>query len=131
MNKKILHGLAILSLAFAVLVPTASLAVLNINELTEGVAQEAGYEPATGGGSLAATVGNIIRIALSVLGTVFLVLILYAGFLWMTAAGDEKKTTQAKSIITSSVIGLLIILSAYAITYFVTNSLLEATTAQY
>jgi Zn-dependent protease with chaperone function len=65
--------------------------------------------------------------ALGILGTIFFVLIVYAGFLWMTAAGEEDKTGKAKKLIFSGVVGLLIILSAYAITDFVINKLVGAT----
>ena len=70
---------------------------------------------------------NIIRIALGVLGTIFLVLVVYAGFLWMTAGGEEDKIEKAKKLIYNGVVGLVIILSAYAISYFVFESLLDAT----
>ncbi len=88
---------------------------------------------AAGGGNLGAAVdpryivANIIRVALGILGTVFLVLIVYAGFLWMTATGEEDKIEKSKKILYQSVVGLLIILSAYAISYFVFQSLLGAT----
>jgi len=65
------------------------------------------------------TVGLLIKVFVGLLGIVFLILTLYAGFLWMTAAGDAKKVDKAKSILTSSVIGLAICLSAYTITTFV------------
>ena len=64
-------------------------------------------------------VANVIRTALGLLGIVALVLILYGGFVWMTAAGDEEKISQAKKILVNAVIGLAIILSAYSITYFI------------
>ena len=62
---------------------------------------------------------NIVRTALEVLGVLLLALNLYAGFLWMTAGGNEDKVTKAKSVLFQGVIGLVIILSAYAITIFV------------
>ncbi|MDD2758445.1 MAG: pilin [Patescibacteria group bacterium] len=65
-------------------------------------------------------ISTIIRTALSVIGMVFLVLTIYAGALWMTAGGNEEQITKAKNIIKASVIGLIIIFSAYSITYFVT-----------
>jgi len=61
----------------------------------------------------------IIRYALGLLGFVFLLLTLYAGFLWMTAGGDEGNIEKAKGILTASTIGLAIILLSYAITVFV------------
>src|SRR3989339_1062080 len=64
------------------------------------------------------TVASIIRTALGLLGIVVVALMIYAGFLWMTAGGSEERIAQAKKILFNSVIGLVIILSAYAITSF-------------
>ncbi|OIP78696.1 MAG: hypothetical protein AUK20_03265 [Parcubacteria group bacterium CG2_30_45_37] len=64
-------------------------------------------------------VARIIRIVLELLGIIFLVLIIYAGFKWMTAGGDEEKVTSAKKLLTNSVIGLIIIFAAFAIATFV------------
>jgi len=87
------------------------------------------YGSATGlsGDNLATIVGRIIHVFLGILGVVALVLILYAGFLWMTAGGDEEKVKKAKQIITQAIIGLAIILSSYAITSFIVSRLTEAT----
>lgn len=63
-------------------------------------------------------VAFIIRAALDVLGIIFLVLMVYAGFLWMTAGGEEEKVTKAKSLIYRAILGLAIILAAYSITWF-------------
>ncbi|MFH1947081.1 MAG: hypothetical protein ABIJ23_02925 [Candidatus Magasanikbacteria bacterium] len=73
------------------------------------------------------TTATIIRAALGLLGTVSLVIILYAGFKWMTAGGNEESVKDAQKILTAAVIGLVIILSAYSITRFITSRLLIAT----
>ena len=52
-------------------------------------------------------------------GTLFLLLMIYAGFLWMTAHGDPKKVTDAKQMIVGAIIGVVIIGSAYTITSWV------------
>lgn len=70
---------------------------------------------------------NIINIALGLVGIVLLVLVLYAGFLWMTSGGNEEQVSRAKRILTSSVIGLIIVLSSWAIARFVIERLLQAT----
>lgn len=72
------------------------------------------------------TIANIINIALSLLGIIFLVLLIYAGFLWMTAAGNEDNVEKARKLIFAAIIGLAIILSAFAISKFVTKALYEA-----
>lgn len=77
--------------------------------------------------TLAESVARIIRAVLGFLGIIFLVLMIYAGFTWMTAAGNEEKVSTAKKIMVAAVIGAAIVLSAYAITYFVIDQLLVAT----
>lgn len=75
-------------------------------------------------------IAKIIKIILGFLGIVAVILILYGGFLWMTAAGNEENIAKAKKLLMAGVIGLVIILSAFAITNFVLNSLMEATGAE-
>lgn len=70
---------------------------------------------------------RIINIGLGVIGIVLVALILYAGFIWMTSAGEPDKVGKAKKILINAVIGLVIILSAWAITRFVIERLLQAT----
>ena len=77
--------------------------------------------------SISIVVSGIIRILLSFLGVIFVVLIIYAGFMWMTAAGNDEKISKSKKIMAAATIGLAIVLAAYAITYFVLDQLLEAT----
>lgn len=72
---------------------------------------------------LSVTVGTVIKGVLALVGTIFLVLTIYAGILWMTAAGEEEKVNKAKDIIKAAVIGLVITMGAYAITFFVTSKL--------
>lgn len=71
-------------------------------------------------------IANIIRIALGLLGTVAVVIILYGGFVWMTAGGNEENVATAKKILVNGVIGLVIIILAFSIASFVLNSLRES-----
>jgi len=64
-------------------------------------------------------IGKIIEIALSIVGIVLLVLIIYAGYLWFGPQGNEDQITKAKQYLINSVIGLAIVLSAYTITWFI------------
>lgn len=68
---------------------------------------------------LAGLIGKMLQTVLSFVGVLFLLLMVYAGFVYMTAHGDEKKVTSAKQMITGAIIGVVIIASAYAITSFV------------
>ena len=72
---------------------------------------------------LSTTIGAVVKGALALVGTLFLVLTVYAGILWMTASGKEEQIETAKKIITATIIGLFITMSAYTITYFVTSRL--------
>lgn len=74
-----------------------------------------------------ATVASIINVALGLLGIVAVVIVLIGGFKWMTAGGEQGKVDEAKKLITSGIIGLAIIVSAYAIAQFVVDSLMRAT----
>ncbi|HOX61114.1 MAG TPA: hypothetical protein PLV72_03860, partial [Candidatus Magasanikbacteria bacterium] len=73
------------------------------------------------------TIARIIRVALGFLGIVAIGMGLYGGFMYMTAGGEEDRVTTGKKIIINSVIGLAIILSAFAIATFVINKLADAT----
>lgn len=75
----------------------------------------------SGQDNLENVVGTIVNAALSLVGLIFLVLMVYAGFTWMLAQGDEGKIDKSKEIIKACIIGLVITASAYAITFFVTN----------
>lgn len=74
-------------------------------------------------GNLMEIIGILINICLSLLGIVFLILVIYAGYLWLTAAGDEKNLQKAKNTLITAISGLIITLSAYAITNFVLNQI--------
>lgn len=73
------------------------------------------------------TIARIINVALGLLGVVAVVIILAGGFKWMTAGGNEDKVGEAKKMIFAGIIGLAIILSAFAIARFVLGSLSAAT----
>lgn len=91
-------------------------AVGKINNNIGTVQTQAGYRPDL---TLGEVVAVVIRGFLGLLGVIFIILIIIAGYNWMTARGDEEKITKATSTIRSAIIGLLIIVAAYAITYFV------------
>lgn len=61
---------------------------------------------------------RVINIFLSFLGIIALVIIIWGGYTWMTANGEEDKVSQAKKILKNGVIGLLIIISSWAIATF-------------
>jgi cytochrome bd-type quinol oxidase subunit 2 len=71
---------------------------------------------------------NIIQVILGFLGVLCVLLMIYAGFTWMTASGEKDKIDKASKTMTAAVIGLLIVLAAFAVTVFVTRALIGSTT---
>ncbi len=76
-------------------------------------------------GNLIELIGRVINIGLGLLGVVFLCYLLYAGYLWMTAQDAADQIEKAKKHLKNSVIGLLIIVSSFAITNFILKLLAE------
>ena len=85
-------------------------------------------ETGLGTSDVRSTIAQIIRVAMGLLGIVAVVIILIGGFKWMTAGGNEDQVGEAKKWIFSGVIGLVIILSAYALASFIITQLVQATT---
>ncbi|MBU1421084.1 pilin [Patescibacteria group bacterium] len=79
-------------------------------------------EPATTG-TIAAVIAKVIKIALGLLGVIFVVLLVISGFKYMTAGGNEEQITKSLDTIKHAVIGLIIVIMSYAITYFVFKTL--------
>lgn len=64
-------------------------------------------------------IARIIRIALGLIGIIMVVLLMYGGYLWMSAGGNSEQISKAQQVLKNAAIGLAIILSSYAITIFV------------
>lgn len=111
----------LVALAFFLALPVFAFAATDTNLTDVG----------TGGGfsdtGLMDIIGRIIAVALTFLGVVFLILMIYAGAIWMTAGGDGKKVEKAKQILINAVVGLVITLAAYGISTFLLNLLGNAT----
>lgn len=124
MKKIFLTATVILVLALPVFVSAQGL------KGATGVLEQVGNPSKTGlSSNLTDSVSAVIKAVLALVGTIFLILTIYAGILWMTARGNEEQVTKAVGIIKTSIIGLVVIMSAYAITYFVTSKLGGATGA--
>jgi hypothetical protein len=128
--KKFLYGLATAALVlggyFSLAIPAFALDTGPIDTDSLGLS----YGEATGLGTtdVRTTIAQIIRVAMGLLGIVAVVIILIGGFKWMTAGGNEEQVGEAKKWIFSGVIGLVIILSAYALASFIITQLVTATT---
>jgi uncharacterized membrane protein YwzB len=103
------------------LIPAAASAQLDSSYLDD-VGSNIGGET-----DLPTLIANLINAFLGVLGIIFLVMVVYAGYLWMMAAGDDEKVKKSKKLLANSVIGLVIIVTAYAISNFVIDQIITAT----
>jgi len=117
------------TMAFSLLAPFALVhaAAVDTSKYLKPVAAEAGYSTTDPESALPKTIGKIINVGLSMLGLIFLVLALYAGFKWMTSGGESKGVDEAKGTLKNAVIGLIITLSAYGISTFVMTELVKTT----
>ena len=110
----------------ALLLPASVSAQISGAETTlVEVGRELGTDAEVG---LEELIANIINVLLAALGIVFLVLVVYAGFLYLTSQGDPEKAKKAIKLLTQAVIGLVIIIAAYAIAAFVIGKLATVVT---
>ncbi len=68
-------------------------------------------------------IGSMVGLALSFVGLAFFILMIYGGFIWMFARGNDQDVQKAKDLIQAAIIGLIIVMMAYAITMFIGNAL--------
>ncbi len=122
----LVKGLVSVAMIATMALPVMALAQGSVtaNEL---LPNEIGANLGTGTTDIRITIARIIRTAMSLLGIIAVMIVLYGGFKWMTSSGSEEAVGDAKKIITAGIIGLIIILTAYAIASFVINSLVSAT----
>lgn len=97
--------------------------ISEISDKTSFVADVASYDKSTDKYTAADIVATVIKAFLGLLGVIFIFLVVIAGYKYMTANGDEGQIEDALGSIKTAIIGLIIIVSAYAITAFVFKSL--------
>ena len=114
---------ATLSLPFFVFAETLKSSSGALDKL-KSVAGVGGYSSASET-SLASTLGMIVNALLSLLGVVFIILIIYGGFQWMTAGGNDDAVKKAKERIKNAIIGLIITISAFAIWRLIASVILK------
>ena len=97
------------------LVLAANPALDKLNNVAVGTGP---YAAQTDANTLTGLIGQIISIGLGLIGVIFLVLMIYSGYNWMTAQGEEEKVTKAKDTIIRALIGIIIVVGSYAIWRF-------------
>ena len=120
----VLIGGAVAATTSPLLVDTASAQSLTTDDLID---DDFAASTGLGNADLKQSIGNLIRVLLGFLGVIAVCIVLYGGFVWMTAGGSEDKVKKAQQIIVAGAIGLAIILSAWAITTFVISEFFNAT----
>lgn len=96
-------------------------------------AQKAGYNVGLScqsqpGGCIPYIIGNTVNVLLGAFGSLFLVLLIWGGFQYMTAQGDEPKVKKAQETLKNAIIGVLIVTASYAIATFVLKSVTSIST---
>lgn len=95
--------------------------------ISEGLSKAAG----TAGFGFSATpigvlIGKLLSAVLGLMGLALVVLLIYGGILYLTAAGNQDQVKKAKSAIINAVIGITIVAASYAIATFVVAQLQHA-----
>ncbi len=131
---KLFRYLIIIALSFSLLAPAVWAQSNNVPapqgspllDRLKNVGTGAGYVD-NGENGVLQVVGLVISGLLGLLGAIFIILILLAGYNWMTANGDEAKIEKAKDTIRAAIIGLIIIVGAFAIWRFISSYLITGT----
>ena len=126
---KILHnktgGYRLISWVITVLSFFVGAVARAIDTGIDATASVAGLKPANTL-TLPQVIGNILGYVLSLLGVVALAFIIAGGYMWMTAGGNDEQIKKAKSLLTNSIIGLVIIVTAYVVVNFVVTSIISS-----
>ena len=106
--------IAVLTLPYLVFAESETLTTLTSVATGDGL-----YDSTTNQLSLSKILGTVVSAAIGLLGVVFICLIIYAGYNWMIARGEEEKLNDAKDTLKRAIIGLIIVVGAYAIWNFI------------
>ena len=118
----------------SMLLVAPAVAALSVNKASAqfspedwGTEELGGYGVYLGTRDLRGSIAGIINLVLGFLGVLTTIIILIGGFKWMTSQGSSDKVDEAKKMIGAGVVGLVVILAAYAISRFVLAEVYEAT----
>ncbi|MFA5131664.1 MAG: hypothetical protein WC467_04625 [Patescibacteria group bacterium] len=125
MTKKIIIS-SLFVFCFSLILAFGAQAQVTTSDPLTGLDQTAGAVTAFQGQTpeknfIQSKAGDIIGIVLSFVGVLFLLMMIMAGIMWMTAQGNDQRVTKAKDLLVNSIIGIVIVFAAYAITTFIGN----------
>ncbi len=115
------------ALALIWLLPIKALALIKITKPLErfkNLADKSGYNINTANTKQSVII-DVILYALGFVGIFFLMMIIYSGWQWMSAGGNQEIVTQAKGRMKNAILGFAVIMIAYAVTILV-NKILNA-----
>ncbi len=133
MDKKLLKRV-LLSLIIGIFLVGGSIFAqdIGLGNTLDIVADSAGVQTNVTDPTLPDTIiGAIITWVLGFIGVLFLSFIIFAGYQWMTAGGNEEKVDKSKKRIISSVIGLALVFFAFIISNLIFEFFYEQTNKQY
>lgn len=96
----------------------------------DNTAETGGFKVGATETDLPTIIGKVVGAVLAFVGVAFFCLILWSGFGWMLAKGNEEEITKAKDTIFGAVLGLMVVLGAYAITYLMSMIFSNALTGK-
>ena len=109
------------------LLATASSTILFPNTAFAIDFDEVGETLGLGEADLEESVIKMIQWLLGLMGLMGVIMVIYGGFMWMTAGGSEEKISKAKKIISAAIIGMVVVMLAWAIVSFSMNTLVNVT----
>jgi hypothetical protein len=129
MIKKLITLVVGLSMCLGLATPVLAQDYITADDLLQAGDQGTiGEVAGLGEEDITVVIGRIIRAVLGFLGVVAVIIIIWGGFLWMTSGGDTDKVSKARKFIIMGIVGLAIVLAAYAIASFVITALVGAVT---
>lgn len=82
----------------------------------KGSAEPAGFSTSTA--DPAGVIGKALKVLTSILGIIFVIIVVYGGITWMTAGGNADQVKKARSMLIEGVLGMAVTMAAYAIAYY-------------
>lgn len=101
--------------------------VYSQNDRLDSAANNAGFYIAGNGAARTPEqiVSTVITAILSLMGVIFIIIVIYGGILWMIAGGNEEQVSKAKRFIKEAIIGLVIVVGAYALSFLILSAFMN------
>jgi len=93
------------------------------SDIFDNVGAKFGNTGISGSRDAGALIISVIQVLLLVAGSVAVIFFIIGAFQYIAARGNEESAEKAKKTMSASIIGLVLIIMAFAIIYIVTNAL--------